>query len=234
MLKLRLRRFLWILAGVVFLGAFISAGDYFVNSGPSLAYEASPSIPDKAPGAGQLPGGREKPLWQLIKEKGLTGSGLRIVIDKSDHTLSLFSGDIRIKSYHVELGQGGMGDKEVAGDMKTPEGTFYISEKSVLSPSDYYLGSRWLRLSYPNAEDADRGLRQGLIDRLTRDSIVAAFSAGQTTPQRTALGGGIGIHGGGKPEFGADWTWGCIGLTDGDIEDFYDYVGIGTQVIIKK
>lgn len=193
-------------------------------------------IPTKSSNGRQPPERQAKPLWQVLKEKGITnpGPGLKIVIDKSDHTLTLYSGSVWLKSYHVEFGEGGLGDKEVAGDRKTPEGTFYVSERSVISPPDYYLGSRWMRLSYPNKEDADRGLRFGLINQWTRDEIVAAFSAGKTPPQRTALGGGIGIHGGDKPGFGSNWTWGCIGLTDPDIEDFYNYVGIGTPVIIKK
>lgn len=84
-------------------------------------------------------------------------------------------------------------------------------------------------ISYPNSEDADRGLWQGLIDQWAHDEIKAAFSDGRTPPQYTALGGRIGIHGGDKPDFDNNWTWGCIGLTNSDIEDFYDYVSIGTR-----
>ena len=177
-----------------------------------------------------------KPLAQILKEKGLanSGRGIKIVIDKSDHSLSIFSGNNWLKSYPVEFGEGGTGDKEVAGDRKTPEGTFYVTEKSVLNPADYYLGSRWLRLSYPNTEDADRGLLRGLINRWTRDQVVAAIRSGTTPPQHTALGGGVGIHGGDKPEFGNSWTWGCIGLSNTDIEDFYNVINLGTPVIIKK
>ncbi|MFZ5633121.1 MAG: L,D-transpeptidase family protein [Bacillota bacterium] len=230
MLVRKLCKFLPVIA-VAFLAAFLSAGSYLVNQRSLPVSKAF-----AGPGSRQPAGEQVKPLWEVLREKGITdpGPGLKIVIDKSDHTLSLFYGNTWLKSYHVEFGEGGMGDKEVAGDRRTPEGTFYVSEKSVLTPPDYYLGSRWLRLSYPNTEDAGRGLRQGLIDRWTHDAIVAAFSSGKTTPQRTALGGGIGIHGGDKPEFGDNWTWGCIGLTNRDIEDFYNYVGIGTPVMINK
>jgi len=179
------------------------------------------------------PGTVEKPLWQVLREKNTT-TVTKIVVDKSEGTLSLYARNKWLKSYWVEFGEGGAGDKQYAGDKKTPEGNFYITEKSVLSPSDKYLGSRWMRLSYPNIEDADRGLRQGLIDRYTRDAVVAAFSSGKTPPQRTALGGGIGIHGGDKPEFGDNWTWGCIALSNSNVEDFYNYVAVGIPVVIQK
>jgi lipoprotein-anchoring transpeptidase ErfK/SrfK len=55
-----------------------------------------------------------------------------------------------------------------------------------------------------------------------------------TPPQRTALGGGVGIHGGSTPELGSDWTWGCVGLTNKDVEDFYNYVSNGTKVTIQS
>lgn len=183
-----------------------------------------------------IPTRETRPLKDILAERGIpeANANLRIVVDKSDHVLALFSNDSLLKTYHVELGDNGLEDKAVAGDHKTPEGTFYISEKLVLNPVDEFLGSRWMRLSYPNIEDADRGLRDGLIDQQTREDIVAAFNQGKTTPQRTALGGGVGIHGGDTPQMGSDWTWGCVALTDADVEEFYDYVHVGTQVIIQR
>lgn len=159
---------------------------------------------------------------------------IRIVIIKSHQKLAIYRGDTELKIYRAEFGEGGMEDKEVQGDRKTPEGTFYITEKSILTPADEYLGTRWMRLSYPNIEDAQRGLEQGIIDRETHDSIVWAINNGKTPPQRTALGGGIGIHGGDISEFGGNWTWGCVGLTNEDVEEIYDYVSVGTPVIITR
>jgi LysM repeat protein len=157
----------------------------------------------------------------------------KIVVDKSDHTLSIYSMGTLVKMYHVELGDNGLGDKKVSGDHKTPEGKLYIAEKSVLNPKDYYLGTRWMRLSYPNIEDANRGLDNGIISQSTHDSIVRAINNLAIPPQRTALGGGVGIHGGDIPSFGPDWTWGCVGLTNADVEDFYDFVKVGTAVVIQ-
>lgn len=178
-----------------------------------------------------------KPLTQLLKEKGISGNipNLTILVDKSDHLLTLMSGSTPIKSYHVAFGDSGLGDKVKSGDHKTPEGTFYIAERSVLSPTDNYLGSRWMRVSYPNIEDAERGLRTGLIDQATHQQIVNAINNGQIPPQNTALGGGIGIHGASNNGInsGDSWTWGCIGLTNTDVNEIYDYIGVGTKLIIR-
>lgn len=164
----------------------------------------------------------------------IPGKKLIIVIDKSDHTLALVSEALEIKSYHVEFGDGGTTDKQIAGDHKTPEGTFYVAEKSVLNPADYYLGTRWMRISYPNIEDANRGLEKGLINKDTFNRIVNAINNKQIPPQHTALGGGVGIHGGGTLQMGSDWTWGCIGLSNKNVEDFFNYVNVGTPIIIQK
>lgn len=191
------------------------------------------SIPRQA--SPKKPPAREKRLEEILKEKRIgSGVNLSILVDKSEHTVSILANGTWLKTYHAEFGDGGAGDKEVAGDHKTPEGTFYITQKSILHPTDEYLGARWLRLSYPNIEDATRGLRQGLIDWPIHNEIVAAINNGTTPPQYTRLGGGIGIHGGDKPSFGPDWTWGCVGLSDKDVEDFYDHVAVGTKVVIRK
>lgn len=174
-------------------------------------------------------------LATAMQAKGVDPANPRLVlvVDKSEHTLAVFSGRIWLKSYRVGLGDGGPGAKQLAGDHKTPEGRFYVSQRSVIDPPDPYLGSRWLRLSYPTREDAERGLNHGLISWDTYLEINAAVAAMTTPPQYTSLGGGIGIHGGSVPEFGDDWTWGCIGLTNQDIEELYPYVGTGTPVVIN-
>jgi len=183
-------------------------------------------------------GGNNSPKYTVKKGDTLYSKpipDLKIVVDKSDHLLTMFAGKTPLKSYRVAFGEGGLGDKERAGDRKTPEGTFYVAERSVLSPPDQYLGSRWLRISYPNIEDAERGLNSGMIDEDTYRAIVRAINNREIPPQRTALGGGIGIHGGSNSgeNQGDYWTWGCVGMTDPDIEEIFDYIPVGTEVVIK-
>lgn len=163
-----------------------------------------------------------------------TESDLSIVVNKSQRTLSLISNWQLLKSYHIDIGDGGLDDKERRGDHKTPEGEFYITERLTIEPRDEFLGTRWFRLSYPNVEAAARGLASGLIDNATYEQIIDAISRGVTPPQNTPLGGGIGIHGGASSELGSDWTYGCIGMNDNDLEVFFDVIPLGTRVIIQK
>ncbi len=183
------------------------------------------------------PGLSGLPLAAILQEKGIAGliPDLKILVDKSDHYLTLYSGSSVLKSYAVAVGDGGLGDKQRAGDHKTPEGTFYLPERLVLSPADKFLGSRWLRVSYPNLEDARRGLDEGIIDQAAYQEIGQANNNRVIPPQTTALGGGIGIHGGGQSgdNQGDYWTWGCIGLTDHDVDEIYDYIPAGAKLVIR-
>jgi murein L,D-transpeptidase YafK len=116
-------------------------------------------------------------------------------------------------------------DKQREGDGATPEGDFYVFVKN--SKSAYYLS---LGVSYPNVEDAARGLRDGLITKAQHDAIVEANRKKTAPPQYTKLGGLIYIHGHGAR---SDWTWGCVALENEDIKELYDAVSVGTPVTIK-
>jgi murein L,D-transpeptidase YafK len=150
---------------------------------------------------------------------------LKIVITKSERRLDLCSRGGIVHTYRVGLGGDALGDKQREGDGRTPEGEFYVCAKN--PESKFY---RSLGLSYPNREDAERGLRDGLISDDESDRIVSAFDKGKTPPQDTPLGGEIYIHGGGSQ---SDWTAGCIALDDADMRELYDAVDIGTPVTIR-
>ncbi|HEX2952750.1 MAG TPA: L,D-transpeptidase family protein [Bacillota bacterium] len=170
----------------------------------------------------------------ILSKLGYNGSNpnFMIVVSKSQHVLQLFYNRQLVKSYHVELSENGLADKAISGDHLTPEGTFYIAEKTVLNPVDPYLGNRWMRLSYPNPEDAERGLNQGLISQWEYQQIISQNNQRLIPLQNTKLGGGVGIHGGDQPSLGHNWTYGCVGLKDSDIDQFYNYLPVGTPVVI--
>ena len=149
----------------------------------------------------------------------------RIVVFKRERRLELYSGESMVRTYHVGLGLNPVPDKIRQGDRATPEGNFYIFTKN--DKSAFYLS---LGISYPNVEDAERGLRDGLISRRQRDAIVNAIKRKATPPQNTALGGDIYIHGNGAS---SDWTWGCVALENADIKELFDAVPVGTEVTIK-
>src|ERR1044071_8597974 len=149
----------------------------------------------------------------------------RIVVYKSARKLELYSNKTLIRTYRVGLGFSPVADKVREGDGATPEGEFYIFVKN--NKSAYYLS---LGVSYPNVEDAERGLRDGLINRAQYNAIVEANRKKTGPPQYTKLGGLIYIHGNGAR---SDWTWGCVALENGQMKELYDAVSVGTPVTIK-
>ena len=137
----------------------------------------------------------------------------------------LYSNNKLVRLYRVGLGTDPVNDKIKEGDRRTPEGEFYIFIKN--EHSAFYLS---LGLSYPNAEDAERGLRDGLITRAQYNSILDAIRRKVAPPQNTPLGGQIYIHGNGSQ---SDWTWGCVALDNPNMRELFDAVPVKTTVVIE-
>jgi murein L,D-transpeptidase YafK len=156
----------------------------------------------------------------------------RITVAKRSRQLSLLSGPEWVRTYPIALGRNSEADKSVEGDEATPLGEFYICAKN--PRSRYFLS---LCISYPNAEDAERGLAAGLVSAGEHAQILDAVNARRMPPQKTRLGGEIYIHGHGDSHGHGNrgeprGTRGCIALNDADMQDLYDRVSIGTPVII--
>lgn len=148
-----------------------------------------------------------------------------IVVYKRERKLDFYSDKTLLRTYRIGLGFSPVADKVREGDGATPEGEFYVFVKN--NKSAYYLS---LGVSYPNVEDAERGLRDGLITKAQHDAIVEANRKKTGPPQYTKLGGLIYIHGNGAK---SDWTWGCVALENADMKELYDAVSVGTPVTIK-
>jgi lipoprotein-anchoring transpeptidase ErfK/SrfK/Sec-independent protein translocase protein TatA len=155
------------------------------------------------------------PRWRALANDAIAasrGGGKIILVDKVAHILYVYQSGKPIRSYDVEFGENWMAHKERAGDKATPEGNYHITSKKAGGGTTYY---KAMLLDYPNAEDRAQFARkkqQGLISR------------------RTGIGNLIEIHGNGGRGF--DWTSGCIGMRDRDIDDLYRQVGSGTRVTI--
>ena len=157
-------------------------------------------------------------------------SGPVIEIWKAERKLELRQGDVVIRDFRVALGQQPRFGKEHQGDGRTPVGRYYVTEKKADSRFHRFLG-----ISYPNIDDAERGYRVGLISATQWADIFFANLRGDTPPPNTILGGRVGIHGyGGRPYVPVDWTEGCIALSDADIEFLYDHAPVGTPIIINE
>ena len=148
----------------------------------------------------------------------------RLVITKSKRTLDVFDGDKRIKTYQMVLGFDPKGDKKFEGDGRTPEGDFYVFTKNPESRFHLSLG-----ISYPGKENAERGLKQGLITKEEHNEIIAAIDEQRMPLQKTKLGGEIYIHGGGTA---SDWTDGCVALDNDLMTELFDAIPVGAKVTI--
>jgi len=141
------------------------------------------------------------------------------------------------KPYFFEVASGAhRGAKEMEFDDKTPRGLYYACGSY---PSKLY--QFFIRVSYPNLDDAKRGLKLGIITQKQYDVIVSANKAKGIPLQNTSLGGDIGIHG---PEIihtddeiyilatQFNWTQGCISTNSQNIEYLYKNIKEGTPIII--
>ncbi len=138
----------------------------------------------------------------------------KVIIKKSTRMLYLSKGGEIFKKYHITLGKVPVGDKEVEGDMKTPEGVYLLDYRQF--SNDYY---KSLHISYPNERDKAH-----------------ARSLGKSP------GGMIMIHGtppswslspyGDWMNVLIDWTEGCIAMSNDDIDEVWSLTTNGTVVVI--
>ena len=147
-----------------------------------------------------------------------------IQVFKARRQLELRADGRVVRTYRIGLGTSPVGPKRRQGDRRTPEGRYFICNKN--PRSQFYLS---LQVSYPNEEDAARGLADGLITTADHDRILRASQRKGIPPAGTRLGGEIFLHGHGS---GSDWTWGCVALDDPDIKELYDAIPVGTPVRI--
>jgi len=136
----------------------------------------------------------------------------QIVVLKAERQMILYSGDRPLKAYRVALGRNPVGQKQREGDRKTPEGEYFIASHNPRSSCHLAL-----HISYPTPEQA----------------AAARQSGGEP-------GGDIMIHGLrfgfgwlGKFHTLVDWTAGCVGVTNEEIDEIYRVVPDGTKVIIR-
>jgi lipoprotein-anchoring transpeptidase ErfK/SrfK len=204
--------------------------------------EETPGItitpPEEVPLAGTTFDAKDSLSKRVTKWKAATGKTKfkkKIVIEKSKRVLTIYADDDPIIRYPVELGFAPAGDKEFEGDGKTPEGEMYVCSKNKASKFHRFLG-----LSYPQPDDAERGFAEKMITAKQRDQILYAHKVKGLPSWSTKLGGAVGIHGGGQfyeagsSLLGYDWTLGCIALTNEASEAIFDFAEFGTHVVIYK
>lgn len=198
---------------------FYAQGSPRVAISESLGKERSTPMPTQP--SMQLPESPSMDDWTPSAPKT---EGIAIAVYKERRRLYLWQEGELLLGCSVGLGFSPEGDKKREGDGRTPEGEFYVCTRN--AQSRFYLS---LGLSYPNEEDAARGLESGLISKAEADEIEEAICEGKRPPWNTPLGGEIMIHGYGGDR---DWTAGCVAVDDACMDVLWEYAKKGTPVWI--
>lgn len=142
---------------------------------------------------------------------------ISLFIEKSKYRLTVFDQGQPVKSYRMVLGPNPTGDKQREGDLKTPEGLFRIRD---LYPHPTW--SKFIWLDYPTPQS----WKKHFLAKVSGDIGLL-----------DSIGGQVGIHG--VPsnaeswiESQKNWTWGCVSLTNSDVDEIYSVIGKGTVVEI--
>jgi murein L,D-transpeptidase YafK len=124
----------------------------------------------------------------------------KVVVRKAERKLQLVRDGEAFRTFDIALGIAPLGHKAEEGDNRTPEGTYWLDLRN--PRSDYFLS---IRISYPNDTDRHTARQKGVNP-----------------------GGQIMIHGQpNTPTYSAayyrraDWTNGCIAVSNSDMIDIW-------------
>jgi murein L,D-transpeptidase YafK len=142
-----------------------------------------------------------------------------VVILKETYELKVYDQDGWYATYPVVFGSKSLDDKMMEGDRKTPEGVYHIASKRPHEKWD-----KMMLIDFPTQADLEK-----FKERKTRGLI----------PKNARIGGGIAIHGTWPHDDMAvdlyqNWTNGCIALKNEDVDELYDLLPVGAQVVIRK
>lgn len=136
----------------------------------------------------------------------------KVVVVKSERKLYLIKDGEPFRTYKIALGMRPEGDKKYEGDLRTPEGDYFLDTRN--PNSDYFLS---IHVSYPSYQDVREARAKG------RDP-----------------GGAIMIHG--QPNVPTrsetyyrtqDWTNGCIAVSNSAMIDIWLMTGNNTPIEIR-
>lgn len=150
-------------------------------------------------------------VYYFYPEKRLADNAKisKIVINKSERKMMVYNGNDLLNTFTVSLGSSPVGDKQLRGDNKTPEGHYFVEAKLGLGVSKYH---KSLRVSYPSPEQIKMGKKGSNI---------------------MIHGLGPKYHYFGKFHRFYDWTEGCIAVTDNEIDQIYKATKVGVAIIIR-
>jgi murein L,D-transpeptidase YafK len=135
----------------------------------------------------------------------------KVRVVKSKRTLEVWKDGVVIRSFRVSLGSNPLGHKRMEGDGRTPEGNYILDWRKEDS-----VAHRAIHISYPDEADREWARENGWKP-----------------------GGAIMIHGqwNGFGWFAwllqnFDWTNGCIGLDNADMDELWNMLAWSTPIEI--
>ncbi len=159
--------------------------------------------------------------------------GIWVHVDTNQSVTEVRRGDQSLLVLdHVAFGRGGFEEVRLRGSHQTPLGEFRINRINRQSRFHIFLG-----IDYPRRTHLDEALARGLIDQSQHREAVAYVERNGYVSQVGPLGGHLGFHGigAGDPDIHDrfHWTQGCIAMTNEQVEAFYEFVDVGTPVVIE-
>ena len=135
----------------------------------------------------------------------------KVVVKKSENKMLLVKKGKPIKTYNIALGANPVGHKVQEGDSRTPEGIYLLNYKN--TKSKFY---KSINIDYPNEQDIARAKRRGINPG---DDIVIHGLPNE-------LGNVTG------PIEPLNWTDGCIGVRNHEMDEIWELVSLDTPIEI--
>lgn len=154
-----------------------------------------------------LASGRPAPAWEAVLTDHPALPPALVAVDKADNTLFYLEkrSPLTMRQAFPSIHGQAEGDKQTRGDLRTPEGVYFVTGK-VREPLDFEeYGSQAHALNYPNPVDKLRG----------------------------KTGSGIWIHSKGRP-IATQTTRGCIAVDLADIDVLAPHLTPGTPVVVAE
>jgi len=130
-----------------------------------------------------------------------------IIVNKSAYRLYLIMDGTVNSSYPVDLGFNAIDDKLIEGDGCTPEGMYFVQRKLGSGQTAFH---KAFLINYPSRQDRKLGKTGGLIE---------------------IHGSGTGLT---KLQGGYNWTWGCVAVSDEDMDTLFNHINERDRITIVR
>lgn len=135
----------------------------------------------------------------------------RVVVDKSERKLYLLKSDEVLREFKISLGLAPDGPKMREGDFRTPEGSYFLTNRRI--KSDFFMA---IQVSYPNAQDVARARAEGV----SAGSLIMIHGLPSVPKQSPSY---YEKH---------DWTNGCIAVSNAAMIDIWQLTRPNTPITI--